>query len=281
MTTYHVDTLQSTISKNHPVQFDKQGVPKAKIPYTQQHKYHVTDIASYAIMNEDNPKIFNAQINWLVKNIEKDGSYQHHFRFPFYKNFPTPWVGGLAQGLAISALRIAYQKNQNPLYKKTAEKAFQGLKNNCIINKKNYTWIEEYPITLHILNGFIYAIFGVYDLTTISKRKDATDLFHQCINTLEDHLNQYDLGYWSRYSLHDHMPATLFYHQVHIKQLHALYKITQKNIFISYAQKWEKQITKSNQIKINQIRLINHIKKHGIFGSYQRYKKRKRWMSSK
>ena len=281
MTSYHVDTLQSTISKNHPVQFDNQGVPKAKIPYTQNHEYHVTDIASYAIMNEDNTTIFNAQISWLIKNIEKDGAYRHHFQFPFYEDFPTPWVGGLAQGLAISALCLAYKKNNDLIFKKTAEKAFTGLKNNCIIIKNGYTWIEEYPLTLHILNGFIYATFGVYDLTTISKKKDATELFLQCIKTLEDHLEQYDLGYWSQYSLHDHMPATLFYHKVHIKQLHALYKITQKEIFLTYAHKWEQQIKKTNQIKVNRIRFINHIKKHGIYGSYQRYKKRKRWMQSK
>ena len=282
MTPYHVDTLQSTIAKNHPVQFDKKGVPKAKIPYTQNHDYHVTDIASYAIMNENRPTIFNAQINWLIDNIEADGAFRHHFRFPFYKDFPTPWIGGLAQGLAISALCIAYQKNKNNIYKETAKKAFNALNNNCVILKDGYTWIEEYPLPLHILNGFIYAIFGIYDLTTISKKTNATNLFHQCSNTLEHHLKDYDLGYWSRYSLHDNMPATLFYHQVHIKQLKALYKITQKEIFFSYANMWEQnQMKKTNRFKVNCIRLMNHMKKHGIYGSYQQYKKRKRWMQSK
>jgi heparosan-N-sulfate-glucuronate 5-epimerase len=282
MSSYHVDTLQSTISKNHPVQFDKNGVPKAKIPYTKNFQYHVTDIASYAIMNEHTPKIFNAQINWLIKYIEPDGAYQHHFKFPFYKNFPSPWIGGLAQGLAISALCIAYKRKKEEEILNTAKKAFTCLKKECTIKDGNNTWIEEYPLKLHILNGFIYAIFGVYDINEITHMKTSNDLFNQCIQTLENTLKDYDLGYWSRYSLHGSMPSTFFYHTLHIKQLNALYKITKNDLFLSYANKWSKYpLKKSNQIKVKTIRTITHLKKHGIYGSYKRFNQRRSWLQSK
>jgi len=109
----------------------------------------------------------------LVDNIKKDGTYKHNFVFPFYDNFPKPWVGGLAQGLAISAL---VQANNVEV----AEKAFNGLQNNCIhVDGLGNTWIEEYPLAppVKILNGFIYALFGVYDLYKKTGNEEAEELW--------------------------------------------------------------------------------------------------------
>ena len=40
-------------------------------------------------------------------------------------------------------------------------------------------WLEEYPTipTSHVLNGFIYAIFGIYDLYRVTKGKNVFNVF--------------------------------------------------------------------------------------------------------
>ena len=162
---YHIDILPFSVSKKHPYKYDKNGVILSKIPYTQDYHHHATSIASCAIYYKgiDN-KIADSQIKWLINNISDDGGYYHNFILPFY-NFNIPWVGGLAQGLAISALVKANEI-------KTAEKAFRCLKNRCIfIDEFENVWIEEYPTSppAQILNGFIYELFGVYDFFSATK----------------------------------------------------------------------------------------------------------------
>lgn len=281
---YHIDTLPFSIAKKHPNSFDQKGVLLSKIPYTKQYNYHTTAIASYAIVNSENQQIFYTQINWLMENITSDGSYQHDFSFPFYDNFPKPWVGGLCQGLAISALILAYKKYNDQKYLDTAFKAFTCLKrdikdNGCLYtDDSGYKWIEEYPVKPKILNGFIYALFGVYDLYDATKNIEVKHLFDCCIDTLKTHLHLYDIKYWSLYDQIEKFPATTFYHTVHVKQLKALYKITKEEIFNEYAKHWEKASKNmKNKFKVKRVRTVLIIKKRGFIKSIQRYIHRRRW----
>jgi len=265
---YHIDILPGDISKGSPHRFDENGVIMTKIPYTQEYHYHATAIASYAISNED-----SNNIKWLVKNIDSEGAYKHRFILPFYENFPTDWIGGLAQGLAISALVRAGET-------KTAEKAFKCLQKCCLYtNKSNYTWIEEYPLERpqYILNGFIYALFGVYDLFKITGNKKAKELFDSCIRTLQTHLGEYDLQGWSKYDLESGIPATPFYHNIHVKQLEALHNITDDgNEFFEYYKRWSNYHL---PCRISMKRAKFLIEKNGVIGCWRRYRQRKRWLS--
>ncbi len=53
----------------------------------------------------------------------------------------------------------------------------------------------------HVLNGFIFALFGLYDFYKLTHSEVALDLFNEGIETLKANLKRYDLGYWSRYDL--------------------------------------------------------------------------------
>ena len=274
MMDYYIDTLPGDIHKNSPHKFDKNGVILSKIPYTQDYHYHVTSIASYAIQNMDKDKIFMSQTDWLENNIEKDGSFVHRFKLPFY-DFETPWIGGLSQGLAISAFIRAYHKTQDKKYLKLATKSFNSLKKNCLFTDSfGHTWIEEYPGVPSILNGFVYALFGVYDVK--DHVKDAEKLWKECIKTLIENLPRYDLKYWSRYDLETGIPATTFYHYIHQKQMYALYNLTLFDIFEFYCNNWADGWIYSPRIKL--LRIYKIIERNGIIGTYKKYKQRKRWL---
>ena len=284
---YYIDELPGDISKSSPHKFDENDVILTKIPYTQKYHYHTTSIASYAIMNSDNPKIFDTQIKWLVNNIDQDGAYRHNFTFPYYSNFPKPWIGGLCQGLAISALIKAYNKYDKKIYLNTAKKTFNCLNrstedNGCtFIDKNGYMWIEEYPVIPHphILNGFIYALFGVHELYEVTKSKHAKKLFDDSLRTLEKYLYKYDLGYWSKYSVTEKYPATEYYHGVHIKQLSAIFRLTENEFFNSYKERWESYSQNIyKRLKAKKERTLLHIRRYGLTGCVKRYNERRRWL---
>lgn len=273
---YRISILPGDISKNTPHKFDENGVIMSKIPYTQNYFYHTTAIASQGIRNPQYPEGVN---DWLVDNITKEGTYIHDFVLPFY-NFKKPWVGGLSQGLAISSLIKAYDITDDTLYLDTAKKAFEGLRKHCVVkdSEDNY-WITEYPGVPTILNGFIYALFGVYDIKDYVA--EAEELWKECIHTLRKNLLKYDLNYWSRYDMETGIPATIFYHKIHIEQMKALSDLSEEHCepFRLYNRKWQWQLDHvfcRFRAKMRRNRMI--VKKHGVIGTYNRYVERRKWL---
>jgi len=251
---YHIDCLPYDIHKKTPFTFDDNGVLLTKIPYTDAYHYHLTAIASYVIdtSNKDN-------LNWILDNTDKKGAYHHKFTFPFYP-MEEGWVGGLAQGLAISAL-IKHG------YAEEAQKVLSALKLYCY----DGTCIYEYP-KIEILNGWIYALFGVYDAGD-------TLFFNKNIELLKQKLPSYDQkNMWSKYDSYTNYPSTEFYHIIHLKQMRVLFELTGDVIFLDYYNKWKKQLyspicrTWSKYKKITSAIMTN-----GFVKSYKRYRIRKRW----
>lgn len=278
MIPYYIDTLPFSIEKKTPFKFDENGVTMSKIPYTNEYHYHVTAIASCAIyfMKDDEEKS-NAQLEWLLDNIPHDGGYQHDFVFPFYKDFKKPWVGGLSQGLAISAFVRAYHKYDDKKYLTEAKRAFSGLTKYCIYkDEKQNTWICEYPKVPTILNGFIYALFGVKDICKNTRIKKAKLLWDDCVTTLLENMHKYDLGYCSKYDLVYHYPATKFYHNIHIKQLKVLHNLTTYKQFHDYEKKWK---TDYNEWRAKIKKNLMIVRNNGFLETYKKYKVRRDWIS--
>ena len=269
---YYVDVLPFSKEKGHPYKYDEAGVLLSKIPYTQEYHHHVTAIASYAIANDSQSS--DVGIKWLVNNMDDDGAYRHNFTFPFYYNFPKNWIGGLAQGLAISALVNADEVD-------AAEKAFLALHKHCRYrDKNNNIWIEEYPLDepAHILNGFVYSLFGVFDLFITTKNKKARKLWEDGLKTLVKNIDRYDMDGWSKYDLAEEMPAQPFYHNVHVKQMAALFSITEDATFFDYEQRWK---NRKYTASLKHLCVQNAFDKYGIKGAFARNKERKRWLKSK
>ena len=276
---------------------DKNGVVLYKVPYTSEYHYYPVYVAEYAIGNFDKyietkdekyKENFLKQIDWLVENISDRGNYgvwEHYYKLPYY-DFGIPWVHGMAQGLAVSALLRAYNITNKDVFLETARKAYGvfeiAIKGGGVrfVDKNGNIWLEEYGISppAHILNGFIFALFGVYDFFLATKEEKALNLWREGIKTVETNLPQYDLGYWSLYNLvHEH-PAPLMYHTIHINQLSALYSLTGKKIFMQYAAKWEKCLnSRMNRGKASFKRGFIHLKTHGVKGCIDLYLKRKKW----
>ena len=72
-----------------------------------------------------------------------------------------------------------------------------------------------------ILNGWIFALMGLYDRTLVNENGSPREHLSSTVNALVASLPTYDSGYWSYYDSAGSL-ASPFYHQLHIAQLRVL-----------------------------------------------------------
>ena len=251
---------------NYKGKFDSKGIPLLNYHGNIGMQYNPIAIAQYGLGNynlflENHDIIrknnFIAVAEWLcdnlVENHYKVPVWMHEFDFEYKELLKSPWYSGLAQGMGISLLLRAYELTKIPKYKEKAKLAyisFEKLINEggvIYIDEAGFHWIEEYIISkpTHILNGFMWALFGVNDMWKFCDDKHAETLFMRCVNTLEKNLEKYDVGFWSKYELTElnfKMLASPFYHDLHIVQLKIFHKMTNKIFFKSWAERWSNYI---------------------------------------
>jgi len=106
-------------------------------------------------------------------------------------------------------------------------------------------WIEEYlvnPPPTHILNGFMWALWGVFDYWLATSNASTKTIFNRGVETLLHNLDRFDTGYWSLYEqsgTHLKMLASPFYHRLHIVQLRVMSELTGDARFAEVAERWE------------------------------------------
>jgi heparosan-N-sulfate-glucuronate 5-epimerase len=197
---------------------------------------------------------FLAASDWLCAHLEQNSHavwvWNHNFDWEYRTALKAPWYSGLAQGQGISLLVRAYRETGAAAYWQAAERAFASFKNSTcdggvtLIDKDGNTWFEEYIVSppTHILNGFIWAAWGVYDYFLATRSPEARDLFDKAVQTLRSNLPCYDLGFWSLYEQSGTllpMVASSFYHRLHIVQLRVMHRLTGDPLFARFADKWE------------------------------------------
>ncbi len=203
---------------------------------------------------------FLTNCQWLVDNGAEDynGCMVWFFPKPHGK-IKAPWVSAMTQGLGISTLLRGFQLTGNEKFMEISQKAMKNLHIDIKDGGGRYeedgmVYLEEYPEDkpVHVLNGFIYALWGVYDYMLVTGDKKAEKLFNDCVQTLVKTLDRYDNGQWSKY---DQGPADYIlgndYHTLHIAQLNAMHNITGISIFKEYADKFNSYLSAEQLAKAN------------------------------
>jgi heparosan-N-sulfate-glucuronate 5-epimerase len=197
---------------------------------------------------------FLAASDWLCSHLEQNGSglrvWNHHFDWEYRTTLKSPWHSALAQGQGISLLVRAYRETGSSKYRDSAAQAFEAFLTPvaeggvAFTDAEGHLWFEEYLVTpaTHILNGFIWATWGVFDYFLASREDRAHRLFVAACETLQANLQHYDLGFWSLYEQSGTplpMVASPFYHRLHIVQLRTMHRMTGIETFARFADKWE------------------------------------------
>lgn len=198
---------------------------------------------------------FLVQGNWLFDNLFDTESgfsvWLHNFSMSNYFLSP-PWVSAMAQGEGISVLLRMFQHTKDKKFLVGAKKALKAFQISTEINGVSFTdndgnmWFEEFPTVpaSHVLNGFIFALFGIFDLYRVTNDAEAQNLWNKGIQTLELNLQNYDLSGWSCYDLNRKDYATRHYHETHILQLEILGELTGKELFFRFSKRWRSGINR-------------------------------------
>jgi hypothetical protein len=244
-------------------QYDASGVPQLDYRGDIGLQYNPIAIAQYGLGNYNlwrrttdevrRQKFFRAA-DWLVLNLEESSKgilvWNHHFDWEYRDKLSAPWYSALAQGQGISVLVRAHRESGDPRYMDAARAALASFLRPTADGGVAFTddtgdlWFEEYIVSppTHILNGFIWALWGLYDYALVTKEIAVQQLFARGIRTLLHNLNRYDLGFWSLYEQSGTrlpMVASAFYHRLHIVQLRVMFHLTGEEAFAGVADRWQ------------------------------------------
>lgn len=256
---YYIELNDSLGENFTEYEFNTDGIPLVRFQRSHDWQHNPVTVCQYALKqfnqfvktgDEQAVVLFLKQAEWLFKNSENgpDDStvWCYHINIPFYK-LKSPWISGMAQGEALSVLLRAHQLTAEQKYWELANRAWNifhiPVENGGVLNTypDGSPVIEEYPTNpgSAVLNGFILALFGIYDYMIVTQNQAVEQFFQDCIISLKMNLNRYDTSFWSLYDLYDPLRLTSrAYHKLHLVLLDALAEISGENSFHQISERW-------------------------------------------
>jgi hypothetical protein len=187
-------------------------------------------------------------VRWIERELEPDGTIPYHFDMPHTFQLAAPWPSAMAQGEAASLLVRASGSLGRPEVRDLARRAIEPLLRSgsrLVSSTRDGPVLQEYPTTppAHVLNGWIFGLWGLYDVGISQDDSSAMNAFTVGTETLAARLPLYSVRWsWSRYDLYPHRVVHVtspFYHRLHVAQLRAMARITTDRSFSLVADEWE------------------------------------------
>jgi len=234
---------------------DKKGIP-INLTDDGNPVYFATTIVQKGLGHWDrwlltrDPKekgAFLTTCNWLVKNQDGRGGWSLWPQVGL--SLPSPY-SAMTQGEGISALVRAWCLTRDGAYLSAAKRALTPMltpvEEGGVVRKVPEGLILEEVPSRHlngILNGWIFALFGLYDFLLAEESLGVRRLLEESLRTLIAYLPYYNAGYWSLYDLQGNL-ASPFYHRLHIAQLEALELAFPEHaeVFSRYCQEFNQQL---------------------------------------
>lgn len=198
-----------------------------------------------------------ANAKHLVDNAIADGDalwFPYGFPHRYYDvTMPTPWWSGMAQGQALSVFsRLAEMQSDVDHWRVFADRVFQsyfgwrrlGAPWMSMVDRQGWLWFEEYAgdvEPLKVMNGHIFAIFGLYDYIAISASDDASDLFDGACATVLHYADSIrvpgGISYYCSREGYCQRPEwqNASYHPLHVRQFEYLHAMTGDQRFLEVA----------------------------------------------
>ncbi len=184
----------------------------------------------------------------LLDLQEPDGSWPHHVQMPHTYRLDPPWLSAMAQGEAASLFVRLRRATGEDRYAEAARRALAPLsvpssQGGVRVPLGDGPFFEEYPTAVPslVLNGGIFALWGVYDVGAALGDDGAKRLFEEGLEALAANIERFDTGYWSRYDLYPfRIPniASGAYHRLHILQLQAMQLVAPRPEIAAAAERW-------------------------------------------
>ncbi|BFU46600.1 hypothetical protein KRMM14A1004_48370 [Krasilnikovia sp. MM14-A1004] len=192
----------------------------------------------------------------VLTHVESRGAWWFPYRFDFPlasglgRTMPAPWYSAMAQGQALSLFTRLAEVTGWARWRVAAAATFASLRLGyragapwAVWRDGNaMLWLEEYPgpvptASARVLNGHIFATFGVWDYWRSTRSAQAAAIFNDAVTTVRRYaLDGFrNRGAASRYSLS--APNTSEkYHLIHTRQLMHLHALTADPVFAAMAE---------------------------------------------
>jgi hypothetical protein len=152
-----------------------------------------------------------------------------------------PWMSGMAQATAITALTRGAQRLKRPDYAAMAERALGafetpspvGVRTRGPLGGVHYLQYSFAP-RLYIFNAFLQSLIGLYDYGKLTGSVRATGLFRQAEPEARREVPYSTTGNWSRYHYRG-AKSTELYHELLRESLQSLGRRLGKGIYCRYA----------------------------------------------
>lgn len=268
---YYIDFRESLIHYESEFygQKDTNGIPM--VGFGKEAKYNPINIAQYGLLlnaqyiSENSEKTLKklsycVDILCQIMIFENDTIVWRYSTKSERFNLKPGWASAMAQGQCISLFLRWYQITKDNNYLDYAKKAYAFMKIPTsdggvrAYDEYGNLWLEEYPSPDKpscVLNGFIYALWGLYDLYRVTGDKIVKKDIDDCVLTLQNTIHKFDVGYWSIYDQYTFELVRYYYQKnVHVPQLYAMYQLTGIPLFEHYAKKWEKTVNWRNYLLV-------------------------------
>jgi hypothetical protein len=157
------------------------------------------------------------------------------------------WYSAMAQGQAASVFVRAGELTGDVKWREAALGAVAPFFTDSVLGLVRYgaagPALEECPSepSSTILNGWVYALWGLWDVAVGISDDVAAEMFSRSSSALEVMLPQFDTGWWTRYSLYPAYEdlATPFYHRIHVAQIDVMARLSGACAFAAAAERWD------------------------------------------
>lgn len=201
---------------------------------------------------------FLATARWFLGDQGEDGLWRYRFRWHRSEN---PWTSALAQMRGASVMlrafllteddrfRVAALRAAAPLYRDLASGGMRAIHPAAQV-----PYFEEYPSEpTAVLNGFMAALFGLFELATWLDDAAAREHLQEGYDALDRILPHYLHHGWTLYDLD---PASPFpnpnsprYHRLVTDYLRVLATISGRPVLATWCHRWAAMDTPGNRAR--------------------------------
>ncbi len=180
--------------------------------------------------------------------------FPYHFAHRYYDvTMPVPWWSSMGQGQPLSLFsRLAGLLPDGARWRELADATFRTFDGWRALGRPWITtmdahgclWFEEYAgdvEPLLVVNGHVFALYGLYDYATLTGDPHASDLFDGGATTIRNHIGTIrvpgGISYYCAREGYCQRPEwqNAGYHPIHIQQLRMLAAMTGDEAFATAA----------------------------------------------
>ena len=185
---------------------------------------------------------------------DRGGFVAWEYGFPFGGGSP-PWVSGLAQGTAIQALTRGSSLLSEPRYLEVAKRALGAFERKPPVGVNapsgsgsgRHYLIYSFNSGLRVLNGFLQALVGVYDLAEATGDPRARRIFEAGDRAARREVGRHDTGAWSLYAARG-AESDLGYHRLVRDFLRSLCTRTKEGAYCAPAERFDRYLHERTRV---------------------------------